>query len=197
MCAISLVLAGLVAASTPPPHDSAKAPRAAARKYFEAILRGDADAALALVAHPSEADRVVVRARAASEEGLKRVEDLAMSRFGSRGDLGISARSRRMLDAIEHGRVEVNGDRAVVHPNGERPVRLRRMDGAWKLESPADQLTGEEGKALQKTLQKSEEAAKDLGEHIRSGAVKSAEEAREWLRKALGRKEEEGVPLSL
>ncbi len=195
MCTISLVLAGLVAASTAPRHDAAKAPRTAARGYFEAIMRGDADAALALVADPSDADRVVVRAGAASEKGLQRVEDLATSRFGNRGDLGISARHRRLLGAIERAPVELHRDRAVLRPKGERPVRLRRVDGVWKIESPADQLTSEERKALQKALQRSEQAAKDLGERIRSGAVKSAQEAREWLRKALGRSEEEGVPL--
>ncbi len=188
MRTISLVLATLAAAST-------TTPRAAARAYFEAIARGDADAALSLVDDPSDADKLAVRATAASQEGLRRVEDLATSRFGARGDLGIAARQRRLLRAIERGPVEVDGDRAVLHPEGERPVRLRRVGGTWKVESPAERLTGKERQELQRALEKTEEATKDLTRRIRSGAVKSAQEARDALRKALGHGEEEGVPL--
>jgi hypothetical protein len=193
MCTVSLALAALLAASTVSARE-AEAPRAATRGYFEAITRGDAHAALALVADPSEADRLVVHTIAASQGGLRRLEDLATSRFGERGDLGIAARHRRLLSAIERAPVVVKGDRAVVRPKGERAVRLRRVEGAWKVESPADRLTGKERKALQKALQKTEEATKDLAERIRSGAVKSAQEARDALRKSLEHKEE-GVPL--
>ena len=77
MSTISLALAALVASSTATSGDVSEAPRATARAYFEAITRGDADAALALVANPSDADRLAVRASAASQEGLRRVEDLA------------------------------------------------------------------------------------------------------------------------
>jgi len=74
-------------------------------------------------------------------------------------------------------------------------VRLRRIDGAWKIESPAKRLTGEERRALRDALRKTENATRDLAERIHSGAVKSAQEVRDALRKALGRNEEEGVPL--
>jgi len=195
MSTIALALAALLISSSTTPPDAAKACRAAARAYFEAITRGDADAALALVAAPSDADRLAVHASAASEEGLRRLEELATSRFGQRGDVGIAARHRHMLDAIERAPVELDGDRAILRPEGERPVRLRRVDGLWKVESPADRLTGEERKALRQALQKTEETTKDLAERIRSGAVKSAQEVRDALRKALGRDEEEGVPL--
>ncbi len=195
MCTISLLLAAVVTASTTTPPDAAEACRAGARAYFEAITRGDSDGALRLVADPSDADRLAARASAASEAGLRRLEELATSHFGERGDVGIAARHRHLLDAIKRAPVEVSADRAVLRPEGERPVRLRRVDGSWKIESPADRLTGEERKALRQTLQKTEEATKDLAERIRSGAVKSAQEVREALRSALGRNEEQGVPL--
>lgn len=192
---IPLALAALLAASAAAPRADAQACRAAARSYFEAITRGDADAALALVADPSDADRLAVRASAASAEGLARLEELATSRFGQRGDLGIAARHRRLLGAVDRAPVEASGDRATLRPEGERPVRLRRLDGRWRIASPADRLTGEEREALRQALQKTEQATKDLAERIRSGAAKSAQEVREGLRKALGRDEEEGVPL--
>jgi hypothetical protein len=83
----------------------------------------------------------------------------------------------------------------VVRPEGERPVQLRRVGGVWKVGSPADRLTGLERKALERALRQTEEATKDVAERIRSGAVRSAEEVRDALRKALGHDEEEGVPL--
>jgi hypothetical protein len=190
MHAIPLVLTALVTVAAP----DAVTPRATARAYFEAIIRGDADAALALVAEPTEEDRLVVRAAAASEHGLRRVEELAVSRFGERGELGIAARHRRLVAANDKAPLEVSGDRAVLRPSGERPVRLRRVGGTWKIESPADRLTSGERKALDRALKRTEEATKDLGERIRSGALKSAKDARDALRKALGR-DEEGVPL--
>jgi hypothetical protein len=195
MSTLSLAVAALLVSSTASPPRAAGACRAAARAYFEAITRGDAEAALSLVADPSDADRLAVHASAASEGGLRGLEELATSRFGQRGDVGIAARHRHLLDAIERAPVELGDDRAVLRPEGERPVRLRRIAGAWKVDSPADRLTGEERKALRQALQKTEDATKDLAERIRSGAVKSAQEVRDALRKALGRDEEEGVPL--
>ncbi len=194
MGTVSWVVAAVIAASPASARDAAQGPRAAARAYFEAITRGDADAALALVADPSEADRLVVRTTVAGEQGLRKLEDLATSRFGERGDLGIAARHRRLLGAIDRAPVEVSGNRAVLRPQGERPVRLRRVHGTWKVESPADRLTDQERAALQNALERSEKATKDLAERIRSGAVKSAEEAREALRKLRGGKsDEDGV----
>jgi hypothetical protein len=188
MRTISLTLAVLVAAS-------AATPRAAARAYFEAIGRGDAEAALALVANPSDADRFVVQATAARQQGLRHLEEVAKSHFGERSDLGVEARQRRLLAGVERAPVEVSGDRAVVRPEGDRPLRLRRMRGGWRIESPAERLTGEERRSLEKALGEAERATKDLAQRIREGAVRSAEEAREALRKALGGREEEGVPL--
>lgn len=195
MSTISLAVAALLASSTATPPEAEEACRAAAGAYFEALTRGDADAALKLVADPSDADRIAVHATAASAEALLRLEELAQSRFGQRGDVGIAARHRRLLDAIERAPVELGDESAVLRPEGERPIRLRRIDGAWKLKSPASRLTGDERKALRKALQKTERATKDLAERIRSGAVKSAQEVRDALRKAVGRNEEEGVPL--
>ena len=195
MSTIALAVAALLISSTATPPEAEEACRAAAGAYFEAITRGDADAALKLVADPSDADRIAVHATAASAEALLRLEELAQSRFGERGDVGIAARHRRLLDAIERAPVELHDGSAVLRPEGERPIRLRRIDGAWKLKSPASRLTGDERKALRKALQKTESATKDLAERIRSGAVKSAQEVRDALRKAVGRNEEEGVPL--
>lgn len=193
MTALTVTCAVFLAASSPP--DPAASPRAAARAYLEAVLRGDAAAALELVVDPSDADRLVVRAHAASADALRRLEDAAASRFGARGDLGIAARHRRMLQALARAPVEVSGDRAVLRPEGERPFRMRRVEGKWKVESPAERLTGEEQRTLEQALKRTESAAQDLAERIRTRALKSAEEAREALRKALGQDEREGVPL--
>jgi len=195
MSTSSLAVVALLISSTATPPRAAEDCRAAAGAYFEAITRGDADAALALVAAPSEADRIAVHASAASAEGLRRLEELAESRFGPRGDVGIAARHRRLLEAIKRATVELHDERAVLRPERERPVRLRRVDGVWKVESPAKRLTGEERKALRHALQRTQAATKDLAERIHSGAVKSAQEVRDALRKALGHNEEEGVPL--
>ncbi len=191
---MSGILLALALATTAPP-DVVQAPRRAAHAYFDAVARGDAEAALALVDRPSDADRVAVRAAAGTEAALVQLEELATSRFGKRGDLGVAARHRRLLAAVARAPVEVKGDRAVVRPAGERPVRLRRVDGAWKVVSPADRWTGEERKTLEEALRRTEAAAKDLGERIRAGAFETAREAREALRKALGGSEPEGVPL--
>jgi hypothetical protein len=170
-------------------------PLGTARAYFEAIDRGDPEAALALVDEPSEADRLVVKASAASESSLRQLEELARSKFGDRGDLGVADRQRRMMSAIATAEVEVKGDRALIRPVGERPVRLKRVAGTWKVESPGDRLTRTERKALEGALRRTEEATKDLAERIRSGAFESAREARDALRRAFGGHENEGVPL--
>jgi hypothetical protein len=175
--------------------DPGAAPRAAARAFVEAVLRGDAAAALALVAEPSEMDRAVVRAQAAGADALGRLEEVATSHFGARGDLGVASKHRRLLAALETAPLEVHGDRAALRPPGEKPFRMRRVSGSWKVESPAERLTGKSQKQIEQALERTESAAKDVGEKIRSKAVKTAEEAREALRKALGKDQQEGVPL--
>jgi hypothetical protein len=193
-CSLALALLAAPLASSGA-ADPAAGPRAAARAYFEALLRGDAEAALAIVVDPTEADRVAVRASAASESALRYVESVATERFGAQGNLGVAARHARLLAAIGRAPAEVKGDRALLRPESERPVHLRRIAGAWKIASPADRLTGEERKAIERALDETESVAKDLADRIRASAVRSAEEAREALRKALGKREPEGVPL--
>jgi len=188
MWPISLALVTALSVSSTDPLDTA-------RDGLEVRTRGDPAAALALVDDPSEADRFVVQASAASEGGLRRLEELARARFGEGGDLGVAARHRRMMQAVAKATVEIHLDRAVVRPEGERPVRLRRVALAWKVESPADRLTGDERRALEHALRKTVAATKDLGARIRSGALKNAREAREALRRAFDADQKEGVPL--
>ncbi len=188
-----LLVAAALAASGPP--DPGAPPRAAARQYLEALVRGDAAAALALVIEPSDMDRAVVRAQAAGAEALGRLEKVSTSRFGARGDLGVAAQHRRLLAAVVRAPVDVDGDLAVLRPEGEKPFRLRRVGGSWRIESPAERLTGADQKTIEQALKRTESAAQDLAERIRARAVRSAEEAREALRKALGKEEPEGVPL--
>jgi hypothetical protein len=190
-----LALALLAAPFPSRAADGAAAPRAVARAYFEALIRGEAEAALAMVASPTELDRVAVRASAASESALRYVESVATGQFGAQGDLGVAARHARLLAALDRAPAEVRGDRAVLRPEGERPIHLQRVGGAWKIAAPGERLTGEERKALERALDETETAAKDLADHIRSSAIRSAEEAREALRRALGKREPEGVPL--
>jgi len=193
MTALTLTFAVYLATSSP--TDAGTTPRSAARAYVAAVLRGDAVAALAVVAEPSDMDRVVVRVQAAGADALSRLEQVSTSHFGARGDLGIAARHRRLLAKLEHAPLEVKGDRAVLQPEGEKPFQLRRVGGAWKIESPAERLTGADQKALERALERTESAAQGLAEQIRTDAVKSAEEAREALRKALEKDPQEGVPL--
>ncbi len=188
-----LLVAAALAASGPP--DPGAPPRAAARQYLEALVRGDAAAALALVIEPSDMDRAVVRAQAAGAEALGRLEKVSTSRFGARGDLGVAAQHRRLLAAVVRAPVDVDGDLAVLRPEGEKPFRLRRVGGSWRIESPAERLTGADQKTIEQALKRTESAAQNLAERIRARAVRSAEEAREALRKALGKEEPEGVPL--
>jgi hypothetical protein len=190
-----LTVAMVAAPATPSGDADAEAVRAAARAYFRALTNGDPDAALAAVANPSRADKLVVRATAASARGLRGLEDLATSHFGARGDIGVAKRHRHLVEAIEAAPVEVKGDRATVVPQGERPTRLRRVNGKWMVESPADRLTAEEKKVVRRIEQQTDATTKDLAARIRSGAVKSAQELRDALRGALGRDDGDGVPL--
>lgn len=188
-----LLVAAALAAAGPP--DPGAPPRAAVRQYLEALVRGDAAAALALVVDPSDMDRAVVRAQAAGAEALGRLEKVSTSRFGARGDLGVAAQHRRLLAAVARAPVEVDGDRAVLRPEGEKSFRLRRAGGGWRIESPAERLTGADQEAIEQALKRTETAAQDVAERIRARAVRSAEEAREALRRALGKEEPAGVPL--
>jgi len=66
---------------------------------------------------------------------------------------------------------------------------------AIRYVTPAERHTGAERRELERALERTESVAHDLAEQIRERAVKSAEEARAALKKALGQDEPEGVPL--
>ncbi|HTP26472.1 MAG TPA: hypothetical protein VMK12_12540, partial [Anaeromyxobacteraceae bacterium] len=168
-------------------------PRATARAYFEAVTRGDAETALSLVDNPTDADRLTVQVGCASELALERLEELTLSRFGERGALGVALRRKRLLEAVDRAPVHVNGSLAVIYPDDERPVRLHRVRDRWKIESPVDRLTETERKTLQKTLEETERTAREIGERVRSGAIKEGEEAAKALRRLLD--DSRGVPL--
>jgi hypothetical protein len=191
MATLSVIVACLLGSVA---GDAATEARGVALRFFEALSAGDAEAALALVARPSAADRLVVRTLAVGQQGLSRFGQLASSHLGERADLGINAHRRSVLAAIERAPVEVDGDHAVLHPSGEPPVRLVRAKGSWKVESPVEQVTAGGRTAFRNAFQKTQEAAKGIAERMRSAALQGAQDVREGLRNTFGRKsEEDGV----
>jgi hypothetical protein len=110
-------------------------PKAAARVFLEANLRGDEEAARRVVVSPGSSDELrdlALHARFARSHARKRVVDAAVSRFGPAAAAAFPPPRlvTEELQALDSAPVEEGSDSAVIRV-GREPLVARRVGFAW------------------------------------------------------------------
>jgi hypothetical protein len=113
----------------------AETPKAAARAFLEANVRGDEEAARRLVVSPGASRRRVelaLHARFARSRARQRVAEAAVKRFGPAAADAFPAPRlvAEELQALDSAPVEDGPDTAAIHA-GRTPLVARRVGFAW------------------------------------------------------------------
>jgi len=167
---LALATGGLPPGNTTTGADPAS-PRGAARTYLFALLQGDAEAALAMVAPCSEDARKAVAGSAAIYGALRRLHRSAEIGLASSRPSGSADNLSLQLQRVDTAWLVVVDDRAVLRFAVGEPIVLRRTEAGWKVwakERGAGLPSGDELLRMGKAF---ETAARDATAGRQSGAV--------------------------
>jgi hypothetical protein len=157
-------------------------PEAAAKSFVDALEKGNADAAkAAAVATPEQATALEAMSEAMS--GFRKLNEAAVARWGEAGkqvagdmqDMDISAK-------LDKATVSVEGDTATLRTEDEEdePLKLRRVDGQWKVDLSA--MMGDEDISQAVPMFRAMgKAAREVGGEIAEGKFQTAEEAQQAM----------------
>jgi hypothetical protein len=124
-------------------------PEAAARTLLLALDRGDAETARSAVIDEKDA-HATVDASAELSRAMKNLAAVVERTFNEPGTK-ITGPLDRISAQVEHlktVKATIEGDRATVPMDGEKPLQLRKIDGQWKVDLNA-MATGQMPNAIQ------------------------------------------------
>lgn len=129
MCALSAFGQDAKPPATAP---AAPTPKAVAAAFAATVDKGDADAALKLTAPDQQA---LTRATVTLAGRLKKLESAAVAKFGESARR--IAQGRLHLEpafkALEGATEKIEGESATVSANGNGSLRLRKVEGQWRV----------------------------------------------------------------
>ena len=169
----TLLTLALATGGMPPASTGAElaSPRGAARNYLFALLQGDAEGALAMVASCSEDSRKAVAGSAAIYGALRRLNRSVELGLPPGRTSGASDQLTLQLQRVDTAWLVVVDDRAVLRFAVGEPIVLRRTEAGWKVwvkERGAGVPSGDELLRLGKAF---ETAAREVVAGRQAGAV--------------------------
>lgn len=155
----------------PPDAGELSTPRGAARSYLTALLAGDAEGALAMVAPCSEDAKKAVAGSAAIYGALRRLDrSISVALDAGRGAES-SDRLALQLQRVDTAWLVVAGDRAVLRFAVGDPMVLRRTEAGWRI-WPKERAPGEpSGDELFRLGRAFDGAAREVADGLAVGGV--------------------------
>lgn len=129
---VLLVLVAVVAAAADIDPSS---PRSALKSLYEALEASDATAVRNLFYATSEPERELADAFAAQIAAARNLGEAAAKKYGATGDaLSKGMPAKDLIAQLPSAHVATDGDAATVKiPSQQNPLRLKRIDGNWKI----------------------------------------------------------------
>lgn len=163
------------------PGEDYSSPKSAARTFYIALVRGNAEMAKAAVADVRQ--QQVLEEMRGLLEGILAAQQAAVAQFGQSGNQvsgGLPS-----LEDLEQAQERIEGESAVLSSPGEgaMQVHLRKVGGSWKVDLFATFAMSPE--SAQSTLRSAAKAIEPVAQEIKSGRYKTAEEAEGALRRSL------------
>jgi hypothetical protein len=169
---LAIVLTAVLAASPTPSADADLAsPRGAAKAYLSALLAGDADGALAMVAPCSEDARQAVAGSAAIYGALRRLHRTLDGAVPGVRPADGADEQRLQLQRVDTAWLVWNGGRAELRFATGEPVLLRHTADGWRVEVRDRRAGGLSGADLLRLGRAFERAAGDAAAGLQGGAV--------------------------
>jgi hypothetical protein len=179
-----LVAAGLAVGWIYKPKEDYSSPKATAKTFYVALMRGYEQIARNSLLDPKQAEilpdmRVLV-------ENVIAAQEAAEKKWGTAGK-GVNSGLPSLKD-IEEAQETTNGNSAVLIPRTISGLRAKfeQVGGQWKLDLLSTfQLEQETPAVARELMQAMAKGAGDVKAGIESGRVKSAEEADQKLKASL------------
>ena len=151
-------------------------PKEAARRFFEAILTNDvATVRDASVGTEEETRTVLATAQVVGAQ--KKLVDTARAKYPNESQLLNGIRTPDFSAQLNEAEAKVEGDQATLTPKraGAKPLRLRKLDGKWKVDLSTMQETPQRQQPEQ--LQKLSAAMDEVTSDINAGKYPTAQSA--------------------
>jgi hypothetical protein len=189
---VAILMVASAALATPDPDPELTSPKAVAVAFAKALQAGD-DAAIRMVSVGPDENLKAAVAVGRVMPALKRLRDACDNKFGAGNILSKTVAAGADL-AAQAGEAEyhVDGDAATAvrkdRPNEKDPLRLKRVDGKWKVDLTSMGLGAAGVAAKASDLTK---VFDDATAEVTSGTYKTAQEAVAAIAPRLVRKDEQ------
>jgi hypothetical protein len=188
-CTCLVLIVAMVTAARAQPVDTST-PRAAAKSLMAATARGDAEAVKQLIVVENDPGQKLVAAYANFILAGKRLSETVKKRYpGASDPFAAGGITPEDAAAIDEAVLSAEADVASLGIQGrERPLRLRKFSGAWKViisEEPREQAPGHRAEQLA-LVQGLADAMNASSDDISAGKFRDVEDARNAVKERLG-----------
>jgi hypothetical protein len=165
-------------------------PKGAASAFFKAMETGDAAAARAM-ATGNDKQLAILDVLVPVVHGFKQLEIAAVKKWGDEGRKTLTqgqggASSFDFNEQIKTAKEEITGETATITPanagdDKKDPMKLKKVDGKWKLDMASIPAEGIEDPTTTKMLKAMADIAKSTAAEIDQGKYESAAKAKEAM----------------
>jgi hypothetical protein len=165
-------------------------PKGAASAFFKAMETGDAAAARDM-ATGSEKQLAILDILVPVVHGFKQLEIAAVKKWGDEGRKTLTqgqggGGSFDFNEQIKTAKEEITGETAIITPaqageDKKDPMKLKKVDGKWKLDMASIPAEGIEDPTTTKMLKAMADIAKSTAAEIDEGKYESAAKAKEAM----------------
>lgn len=152
-------------------------PKGAAKAFANAMEKGDAEAAKRASTGGNPA---VVESMAKAMGSSKKLRDAAVAKFGDEGKNIMGQENNEMAElakTVDESEVKEDGDNATLKPKTGEPVKLKKINGEWKVDLTEMMATmGTMGTGMIDSMSK---AASETADDIQAGKYKTMSEAQQ------------------
>ena len=153
---------------------AAESPRKVAIAFAKGVETGDM-AAVKATAVGTESDYTFVQAIMGLIGANKELRAAAIEKFGEDGKQISTEDLSNISKQMEQGDEKIDGDNATIgKPDEKDPMKLKKVDGAWKV----DLASIPEKEQMSKAMPKMQKVMSDAAADIKAGKYKSIDEAK-------------------
>lgn len=192
---LTLTLCPLASAQAPSttPATGPGDPKTVAKAFVAALAQGDIAAAKSMAVFTSNDPAVarqeerVVEATSAMMDGFRKLDTAAVAKLGDAAkSLQIVSPSAQAIRDIEDGRVVIDGERAaIVGPSEDKPLRLARVDGVWKVDMTHISSQEKDLRTMAALLEGLGQAASETADDISADRFRDVGEVRQAMQTRL------------
>ncbi|MEX0715923.1 MAG: hypothetical protein WD066_05020 [Planctomycetaceae bacterium] len=160
-------------------------PKGAIRAFYTALAKGDDRAASRFLVSADELAEWT-RIQAQTSIAFRKLGTASVKRFGEEGkrlQMQAMAPAELILQKLDTWKLEENGDEAVWHVNPNAPLKMKKIDGRWKLDVLASFQSPEHLELLNDVMARVNALVGKVADDLEQGRFDSVAEVRVELKR--------------